>query len=239
MSLMPTSLSRRRTPAARKTSATSAQIAPDGLMQWARPADETSVTRLSTSNFAAILAAVLAAGALLAAPALAAPRHHAAHASDSCAGANLAPTSENLESVSAATLCLVNRERERAGEPALRVNARLRSAAEGHSRDMVAHDYFDHVSPSGSTLLGRVRAAGFIPRGRGYTLGENIAWGTEYLATPDAIVRAWMSSPGHRANILDRSFRYTGIGVDPAVPGSLADGQPGGMYTQDFGSITS
>jgi uncharacterized protein YkwD len=46
-----------------------------------------------------------------------------------------------------------------------------------------------------------------------------------------------MASPGHRANILDERFRDTGIGVAPAVPVSLAEGQSGGMYTQDFGEI--
>ena len=55
--------------------------------------------------------------------------------------------------------------------------------------------------------------------------------------TPRAIVAAWMASPGHRANILDARFRDTGIGVSPHPPASLADGQAGAIYTQDFGVI--
>jgi uncharacterized protein YkwD len=46
-----------------------------------------------------------------------------------------------------------------------------------------------------------------------------------------------MASPGHRANILDARFRDTAIGVSPHVPSSLSQGQPGGIYTQDFGVI--
>ncbi len=46
-----------------------------------------------------------------------------------------------------------------------------------------------------------------------------------------------MASPGHRANILDAHYRETGVGVSPHPPASLADGQAGGIYTQDFGTI--
>jgi uncharacterized protein YkwD len=163
-----------------------------------------------------------------------------ATASGYCPGANLTPKPGNVESVVAATLCLINGERSRFGEPALIEDARLASAASGHSRDMDARDYFEHVSPGGQTLLMRVRASGFIPGGNvGYTLGENIAWGTLWLASPHAIVKAWMDSPGHRANILNRSYRYTGIGVDTDLPHALSGGRDGGMYTQDFGTILS
>lgn len=162
-----------------------------------------------------------------------------ATASRDCPDANLTPRAGNIESVVAATLCLVNDERARFGEPALIEDARLASAAMGHSRDMDARHYFEHVSPGGQTLLMRVQASGFIPSGRvGYAIGENIAWGTLWLGTPRAIVKAWMGSPGHRANILNRSYRYTGIGVDASLPRSMSNGQAGGMYTQDFGTIT-
>jgi uncharacterized protein YkwD len=163
-----------------------------------------------------------------------------ATASRDCPNANLTPKPGNIEDVVAATFCLINDERARFGEPALIEDARLSSAATGHSRDMDARDYFEHVSPGGQTLLMRIRASGFIPNGNvGYTLGENIAWGTLWLASPHAIVKAWMESPGHRANILNRSYRYTGIGVDPDLPHSMSGGQAGGMYTQDFGTILS
>lgn len=165
-------------------------------------------------------------------------RTRPAIASRDCPNSNLTPRADNTATVVAATLCLVNDERARFGEPALIEDSRLAGAATGHSRDMDERHYFEHVSPSGSTLLTRVRASGFIPGGRvGYTLGENIAWGTLWLGTPRAIVKAWMASPGHRANILNRAYRFTGIGIDSALPHSMSDGQAGGMYTQDFGTI--
>ncbi len=171
--------------------------------------------------------------------------HHAhksrpATAADECPNANLTPAANNIESVVAATLCFVNDERVRFGESALIEDPRLTSAAVGHSRDMDTQDYFSHTSPSGQTLLMRIQASGFIPNASvGYTLGENIAWGTLWLGTPRSIVKAWMESPGHRANILNGSYRYTGIGIDPDLPRSMSNGQPGGMYTQDFGTIVS
>ncbi len=162
-----------------------------------------------------------------------------ATAADECPNANLTPSANDIASVVAATLCLVNDERIRFGEPALIEDPRLAATAAGHSRDMDEHDYFGHTSPTGQTLLMRIEASGFIPNDNvGYTLGENIAWGTLWLGTPRAIVKAWMESPGHRANILDEAFRYTGVGVDPNLPQSMSGGQAGGMYTQDFGTIT-
>jgi uncharacterized protein YkwD len=161
-----------------------------------------------------------------------------ATASGFCPNANLTPKPDNIESVVAATFCLINDERVRFGEPALIEDPRLSSAATGHSHDMDARNYFEHVSPGGQTLLMRIQASGFIPNGSvGYTLGENIAWGTLWLGTPHGIVKAWMASPGHRANILNGSYRYTGIGIDATLPTSMSGGQAGGMYTQDFGTI--
>jgi uncharacterized protein YkwD len=168
----------------------------------------------------------------------------AAHSSargHSCARAGLRPTNDNLALIRAATLCLINRERALRGERPLRPNARLRRAAQAHTDSMAFGDYFEHVGgggPGGGTPLARMRGAGYISSSRvGYEVGENIAWGTRGLATPRAIVAAWMASPGHRANILDRHYRETGIGVSPHPPTSLAHGQPGAIYTQDFGVI--
>lgn len=155
-----------------------------------------------------------------------------------CANTRLHPTPADLALIRAATLCLVNRERAAHGERALRPNKRLRRAAQAHSVSMAFGDYFEHDGPSGQTPLARLRNAGYISSSRvGFEVGENIAWGTLYLATPRAIVASWMASPGHRANILDARYRETGIGVSPRPPASLAHGQPGAIYTQDFGVI--
>lgn len=196
--------------------------------------------RLYPNRFIALLLA-FAATTLVASPATsgAAPRRRAAAVARSCAGANLTPNAHNIRLVRAATLCLINRERKRYGERPLKVNHHLMRAARAHSDEMVARDYFSHVSPSGQTPLDRIRASGFIAQRTSWCVGENIAWGTMWLATPRAIVSAWMASPGHRANILDRSYRDTGIGIDPTLPHSMSGGQPGAMYTQDFGALIS
>ena len=68
-------------------------------------------------------------------------------------------------------------------------------------------------------------------------IGENLAWGTLSLATPEAIVNAWIASPEHLANILEGRYRETAIDVEPQVPESLAEGVEGALYTQEFGVI--
>jgi uncharacterized protein YkwD len=162
--------------------------------------------------------------------------HLPAHHSSSCAGADLSPSEQNLALVRAATLCLINREREGSGESPLAANARLERVAQNHSQDMSSADYFDHVGPRGDSPASRMRAAGYLSASvSGYEIGENIAWGTLWLATPRSIVAGWMASTGHRANILDGHFRDTGIGISPHPLASLARGQAGAMYTQDFG----
>jgi uncharacterized protein YkwD len=148
------------------------------------------------------------------------------------------PTAANVERIRAATLCLINRERAAHGESALQTNGHIEQAAQSHTESMAFGDYFEHVGPRGDAPLDRMRASGYIYSSQlGYEVGENLAWGTFSQGTPRAIVAAWMASSGHRANILDGRFRDTAIGVSPHVPSSAAHGQPGGVYTQDFGVI--
>jgi uncharacterized protein YkwD len=161
-----------------------------------------------------------------------------ADAGGSCPDADLAPSAGNVERIRAATLCLINREREARGESALRDNSRLQQAAQGHTDGMAFGDYFEHVGPGGETPGDRMRACGYIYSSQvGYEIGENIAWGTLSQGTPEAIVAAWMASTGHRENILNAHFRDTAVGVSPHVPSSFGHGQSGGIYTQDFGVI--
>jgi uncharacterized protein YkwD len=150
------------------------------------------------------------------------------------------PEAGNIEQVEQATLCLVNQERARDDEQPLQPSAKLARAAEGHCQEMIGQDYFAHVAPDGETPLQRIEAAGYIPNSHvGYTLGENIAWGTLSLATPSSIVAAWIASPEHLANILNGAYRETAVGVVPAAPASLAEGQAGATYAQEFGVIES
>jgi uncharacterized protein YkwD len=176
--------------------------------------------------------------ACAAAPLLTTAPPSAAAASTPCADATLMPRPGNLARIRAATLCLVNEVRERHGEPPLRDNGRIEAAAQRHTEDMAFGNYFDHVGPRGDTPLDRMRASGYVYNHRiGFEVGENIAWGTQILATPRAIVEAWVHSPEHLANILNARYRDTAIGVSPHPPASMAHGQAGAIYTQDFGVI--
>ena len=158
----------------------------------------------------------------------------AAPASAGCRGASLAPGEGSERAVRHATLCLVNRERARRGLRRLETSRTLRRAAERHSADMVRRDYFSHVTPGGADLLDRIRATGLAMASRTFTVGENLAWGAGSTGTPRSIVRMWMNSPGHRANILRRGFRRIGIGIASGAP--VAVQGPARTYTTDFSS---
>jgi uncharacterized protein YkwD len=157
----------------------------------------------------------------------------AASAQTTCANANTAPTSANVEAIRTAVLCLVNEQRAQRALPALAANAQLTAAAQGHSDDMVAKRYFSHTSADGRTFAARISASGYLTGYRTYSIGENIAYGTGSSGTPQQIVTNWMNSAGHRANILNASFRHSGIGVNPGVP--VSGYGAGGTYTHDFG----
>jgi uncharacterized protein YkwD len=118
-------------------------------------------------------------------------------------------------------LALVNQERQTAGCAPLTSNDRLRDAAQAHSDDMAARDFFDHVNPDGTDPGRRITAAGY----RWSTYGENIAKGQQ---TARSVMTSWMNSPGHRANILNCAFKNLGVGVH--------QGDGGPYWTQDFGT---
>jgi uncharacterized protein YkwD len=155
-----------------------------------------------------------------------------------CQDTMLTPEAGNLEAVQAATLCLVNQVRAGHDELPLVANGMLERAAVEHSQEMVELDYFAHIAPDGLTPVDRVRNAGYIPSpDDGYTIGENIAWGTLEYSTPAAIVRAWVASPEHLANILESHYKDTAVGVAAAAPPTLANGEQGAVYSQEFGVI--
>jgi uncharacterized protein YkwD len=155
-----------------------------------------------------------------------------------CQNTGLTPDAGNVAVVREAVLCLVNHVRAERSLAPLKLSAQLEAAAEDHDAEMLQLDYFAHVSPDGETPVQRIRKTGYIAsESDGYVIGENLAWGTYSLSTPEAIVEAWVASPGHLANILESRYVDTGIGVVPAVPQSLAEGSPGATYAQEFGVI--
>lgn len=181
----------------------------------------------STLAAAALATAVLAGAG--AAPAVAAPA--------ACSGGELQPSAQNLAAVDDATLCLVNRERSSRGLVALKPVAPLTAAAHAYARRMAHDKFFDHTAPNGTTFITRIQRTDYLRGGvRSWSVGENIAWGTGDLATPKAIVAAWMTSPGHRRNILTPGFRELGLGVALGAPQhGLAD-SGGATYVNEFGA---
>jgi uncharacterized protein YkwD len=168
------------------------------------------------------LIAGLAAALLAASPAQAAP----------CANADTVPGLANAKQVRQATLCLLNVKRRSHGRPSLRPNAGLALAGRRHARDMVRRRYFAHDSKAGRSFDVRIRNTGYLRGARsGAVMGENLGWASGPLATPRAMVRAWMRSPGHRANILRPAFREVGIAVVTRTPG----GSGGATYATEFG----
>lgn len=128
-----------------------------------------------------------------------------------------APVAAVSGSQAAQVVALTNRARAQAGCAALRVDARLTAAAQGHSDDMSAHRYFAHDSQDGRSFADRIIAQDYPSPG-----GENIAQGQQNARE---VVTAWLNSPGHRRNIEDCSFTTIGVGLAGA----------GEYWTQDFG----
>lgn len=132
-----------------------------------------------------------------------------------------APQAPAGNSYSAEVTRLANAERAKSGCGPLTLNDKLGNAAQAHSDDMAQRDFFDHTNPDGEDPGDRVTAAGY----KWSTYGENIAAGQR---TPAAVMDSWMNSSGHRANILNCSFKEIGIGY--------RQGSGGPWWTQNFGA---
>ncbi|UNZ15853.1 sigma-70 family RNA polymerase sigma factor [Streptomyces sp. 891-h] len=127
------------------------------------------------------------------------------------------PTVERADTPAAQVLAITNTERAKAGCRPLKADDRLTRAAQLHSEDMSANNYFDHTSQDGRTFSDRAKAQGYRTPG-----AENIAKGQ---ASPEDVMAAWMKSEGHRANILNCDLTTMGLG--------LAEGDR--TWTQLFG----
>jgi uncharacterized protein YkwD len=189
-------------------------------------AAKTSVKRRATATPAPAPAAPAPAPAAASAAVVAPP------APAACANTEIVPDAGNLELVRAALACLHNQVRAQNGLGTLADNGALATAATGHSADMVARTYFDHTTPDGVSFSDRILAAGYAGRNGEWTVGENLAWGTGALATPAAIMQAWLNSAGHRANILKPQYRELGLGVRLGSP----TGPDGVTVSAEFGA---
>ncbi|MFI0502866.1 CAP domain-containing protein [Streptomyces albogriseolus] len=112
---------------------------------------------------------------------------------------------------------LVNAERAEAGCAPVTANSTLNTAAQRHSEDMASTGTMSHTGSDGSDPGERITRAGYAWS----TYGENVAYG---YSTPEQVMQGWMTSPGHKANILNCSFEEIGVGLS------------GTYWTQDFGT---
>jgi uncharacterized protein YkwD len=173
-----------------------------------------------------LVSSFLLAAALLFAAAPAQAKTHKATAASTieCANTDITPNASNLETVRDALLCLHNEVRAEHHLRPLKNNAKLAKAGDAHSDDMVANAYFDHDAPSGQDFVDRIVHAGYVKRNDGWSLGENLAWGTGGLSSPAGLMRSWMASPGHRANILKGGYRELGLGFTLGTPTGRSTG---------------
>lgn len=100
---------------------------------------------------------------------------------------------------------LVNEIRKDYGLSELKLNTKLCAVAKAKSQDMKDNNYFSHTSPTYGSPFDMIKSFGISYR----TAGENIAMG---YRTPEEVVDGWMNSEGHRANILNGSFKEIGMG---------------------------
>jgi uncharacterized protein YkwD len=119
-------------------------------------------------------------------------------------------------------VALTNAERLGKGCKALTVDATLTAVAQDHSEDMAKRNFFDHNNPDGKSPFDRMSAAGY----KYGMAAENIAAG---YRSPADVVKGWMNSSGHRANILNCGVTEIGVGY-------AAGGTHGMYWTQDFGA---
>lgn len=115
---------------------------------------------------------------------------------------------------------LVNKERSAQGLAPLKFNGELSKVAKLKATDMRDKNYFSHTSPTYGSPFDMMKSFGI----RYTSAGENIAKG---YRTPDAVMKGWMNSPGHKANILNSSFTEIGVGY-------VTDSSGTGYWVQMF-----
>lgn len=114
---------------------------------------------------------------------------------------------------------LINKQRTNNGLPALKNDSEVQRIARIKAQDMVDNNYFSHNSPTYGSPFDMLKSFKVSYK----TAGENIAANS----SNSSAVTAWMNSSGHKANILNSSFNYTGIGV-------VSSPRYGKMYVQMF-----
>lgn len=124
------------------------------------------------------------------------------------------PNAAPLISIENEVLRLINIERSRNGLSALTSNWQAARVARIKSQDMINNNYFSHTSPIYGSPFKMMESFGL----KFSAAAENIAYGQR---SAQEAVTGWVNSPGHRANILSRSYNQTGVGIAKKANGTL------------------
>jgi uncharacterized protein YkwD len=173
---------------------------------------------------AALAVAVVAILAFSASPAEAAQ----------CKGGDRAPSALSKDQAERAVLCLINRQRQSRGMGRLDRESSQAKAARKHTKHMIRKRCFSHQCAGEPDLVSRIERTSYLPCNCYWGVGENLAYGERREGTPRGMVQAWMDSPPHRANILNRRYEHIGIGVVWGTPG-IGRHRGSATYTTDFG----
>lgn len=179
---------------------------------------------------------VLALLAPTSVPAFAAPALIPARPAAVPAATGASSSPRALRTLSGGVVAELNRVRAARGLRPLQPSPALVVSARRHSAQMGAHGFFDHNSADGTPFWRRIERF-YGGRGfRSWEVGENIYWQSPSRIAAAAVVRSWMASSGHRANMLSRSWRDVGVGAVslPRAPG-IYRGSPVTIVTMDFG----
>lgn len=178
---------------------------------------------------ARLLAAVLALMAVL----LLAAAPGSAEAAQ-CKGADRAPAQLSKDRAEHILLCLINGERTERGLAKLKGDSAQAKAARKHTKVMVRQRCFSHQCSGEADLVTRIERTSYLPCNCYWGVGENLAYGEGREGSPRGLVQAWMNSPMHRANILNRRYEHIGIGIVWGTP-SVGSDRGSATYTTDFG----
>jgi uncharacterized protein YkwD len=123
-------------------------------------------------------------------------------------------------------LSLTNKERQSVGVGNLVISDKLSQAALEKANDMFQYDYWAHNSPEGKTPWVFIKSAGY-----NYVYaGENLARG---FTSSEDVIKAWMASPDHRANMLSANYQDVGF----AVKLGKLKGEETVLIVEEFGNL--
>ncbi|HEY8779415.1 MAG TPA: CAP domain-containing protein [Solirubrobacterales bacterium] len=147
---------------------------------------------------------------------------------DSCVGVD--DPNAPIAAQEVAMECMVNFARQEAGLPKLADSRRLDGSADNKAADILRCNQFSHEA-CGRDFLFWFRRADYLSS-RCWWAGENLAWGSGSLGTVRSVMKAWLHSPSHRANLLGAEYDEFGISLRV---GALGGSSSAHLWVNHFG----